>query len=163
VIQGAAIDAATTALARGAAHVVDVNMVAAGLARRELTTLGVQHHVAIEAPGLERPAAAHGITRSAAGIMALADVLDGAVVAIGNAPTALLALLDLVAQSGAQPAAVIGTPVGFVAAEESKELLLASGLPCVVVRGTRGGSALAAAAVNHLLRLARESRTDATR
>ena len=87
-------------------------------------------------------------------MLALGERLDGAVVAIGNAPTALLALLDLVAAGVARPAAVIGVPVGFVAAAESKEALLASDLPCVVVRGTRGGSPLAAAAVNLLLRLA---------
>jgi cobyrinic acid a,c-diamide synthase len=163
VVQGGAIQAAIAALASGADLVVDVGMVAAGLAHGDLAKLGVPLHVAIKAPGIVDLAAAHGVTRSAAGIMALADRLDGAVVAIGNAPTALLALLDLVAQTDAKPAAVIGMPVGFVAAEESKELLLTSGLPCVAVRGTRGGSALAAAAVNHLLRLARESSDRASR
>ena len=103
-------------------------------------------------------AAHHGITRSAAGILALSDALNGSVVAIGNAPTALLALLDLAATRGIRPAAVVGMPVGFVAAEESKELLLAAGLPCIVIRGTRGGSPLAAATVNYLLGLAVQSR-----
>jgi cobyrinic acid a,c-diamide synthase len=154
-VMGDVVEAATAALAAGANLVVDVGMVAAGLIRADLAALGVSLHVAIQAPGIAELASRHGITRSAAGIMALADHLDGAVIAIGNAPTALLALLDLVAQMDARPAAVIGVPVGFVAAEESKELLLESGLPCIVVRGTRGGSALAAAAVNALVRLTR--------
>jgi precorrin-8X/cobalt-precorrin-8 methylmutase len=154
-MQGDVIQAAVRAFAAGADLIVDVGMVAAGISQAELSSLGVRLHVAIKAERVASLAAEHGITRSAAGILSLADRIDGAVVAIGNAPTALLALLDLVAQTGARPAAVIGVPVGFVAAEESKELLLESGLPCVVVRGTRGGSALAAAAVNHLLRLAR--------
>jgi cobyrinic acid a,c-diamide synthase len=155
VIRPGAIEAATAALAAGAPLIVDVGMVAAGLAQAELAAVGVVARVAIRADGCAQLAARHGITRSAAGVLALAEYLDGAVVAIGNAPTALLALLDIVAETGARPAAVIGVPVGFVAAEESKELLLASDLPCIVVRGTRGGSALAAAAVNHLARLAR--------
>ena len=83
-------------------------------------------------------------------------------VAIGNAPTALLALLDLCADGRIRPAAIVGMPVGFVAAEESKELLLAADLPAIVVRGTRGGSPLAAATVNYLLGLAAQASVDRT-
>jgi precorrin-8X/cobalt-precorrin-8 methylmutase len=84
----------------------------------------------------------------------LAPQLDGAVCVIGNAPTALLALLDLCDAGIVQPALVIGMPVGFVAAVESKDELMARGLPFVTIAGTRGGSPLAAAATNALLRLA---------
>jgi precorrin-8X/cobalt-precorrin-8 methylmutase len=133
-------------------------MVAAGVSRTLLAAAGVELHVALRADGVAEIAARYGITRSAAGILALAEVLDGAVVAIGNAPTALLALLDLAKARAVRPAVVVGMPVGFVAAEESKELLVASGLPSIVMRGTRGGSPLAAASVNYLLRLATPGR-----
>jgi precorrin isomerase len=151
---GEPIEAAVAALSVGARLIVDVGMVAAGISPSSLSALGVEMDVAIQTRGVAALASRHGITRSAAGMLALADRLDGALVAIGNAPTALLALLDLLSERKIRPAAVIGMPVGFVAAEESKELLLLSELPCIVVRGTRGGSALAAAAVNYLVRLA---------
>jgi precorrin-8X/cobalt-precorrin-8 methylmutase len=148
------IGAAVDALRGGAPVVVDVRMVAAGVSRTALAGLGSELLVAIDAADARTHTSDGRMTRSAAGMLALGHRLDGAVIAIGNAPTALLALLDLVADGVVRPAAVIGVPVGFVAAAESKEMLLASGLPCVVVRGTRGGSPLAAAALNHLLRLA---------
>lgn len=151
---GDPIHAGVTALARGAPLIVDVGMVGAGISTGLLGRLGVELRVAIRAEGTAALAACHGITRSAAGVLALADQLDGAVVAIGNAPTALLALLDLCVDGTIRPAVVIGMPVGFVAARESKELLLAAGIPSIVVRGTRGGSPLAAATVNYLLGLA---------
>jgi len=157
VVQNGGIKAAVDALRRCAPVVVDVRMVAAGIGRSNLDRLGSNLSVGLDARGADRIAAEAGITRSAAGILALDDMLDGAVVAIGNAPTALLALLDLVSAGRVQPAAVIGMPVGFVAAAESKEALLDSGLPCIIVRGTRGGSALAAAAVNYLAKLSVET------
>jgi precorrin-8X/cobalt-precorrin-8 methylmutase len=99
-----------------------------------------------------------GTTRSAAAVELWRDVLDGAVVAIGNAPTALFRLLEILAEPGApMPAAILGFPVGFVGAMESKDLLAteakALGLPFLAVRGRRGGSAMAAAAVNALAKL----------
>ncbi|HEY0582289.1 MAG TPA: precorrin-8X methylmutase, partial [Chloroflexota bacterium] len=107
-------------------------------------------------------AAAHtaGITRSAMGIRLLAARLGGAVVAIGNAPTALLELLDLIDSGYPAPAAIIGMPVGLVAAAESKDELAQRSTPYATVRGTRGGSPLAAAAVNALLELAAATDTD---
>ena len=78
------------------------------------------------------------------------EKLAGALVAIGNAPTALFHLLELIADGAPKPAAIVGMPVGFVGAAESKEALLASGLPALVVRGRKGGSAMTAAAVNAL-------------
>ena len=92
-----------------------------------------------------------GTTRSAAALSLLAERLDGAVVAIGNAPTALFRLLELLDETPARPAAVIGVPVGFVGAAESKAALERDGrVPWMVVRGRRGGSALAVAAINAL-------------
>jgi precorrin-8X/cobalt-precorrin-8 methylmutase len=95
-------------------------------------------------------AAAGDTTRSAAAVELWRPWLDGAVVAIGNAPTALFHLLDLVASGGPRPAAVLGIPVGFIGAAESKEALMESDLEHLVVRGRRGGSAIVAAAVNAL-------------
>jgi precorrin-8X/cobalt-precorrin-8 methylmutase len=91
-----------------------------------------------------------GTTRSAAAIDLWRPRLAGAVVAIGNAPTALFRLLELIAGGAPTPAAVIGMPVGFVGAAESKEALIESGLAAIVMRGRKGGSAMAAAAVNAL-------------
>ena len=149
-----AIEAAVEALRRGCPLVVDVRMVAAGLDRRTLSRLGLEPKIAIDAPEAAALAAREGITRSAAGILALGAQLDGAVVAIGNAPTALLALLDLAESGIARPAAILGFPVGFVAAAESKDELARSDLPYLTILGTRGGSPFATAAVNYLARLA---------
>lgn len=84
----------------------------------------------------------------------LAPRMDGAIVAIGNAPTALFRLLELVAGGRAAPAAIVGTPVGFVGAAEAKAALETTGIPYVTVRGPKGGSTVAVAAVNALLHLA---------
>ena len=93
-----------------------------------------------------------GTTRSAAAVSLWGDDLEGAVVAIGNAPTALFHLLELIADGGPRPAAIIGVPVGFVGSAESKQALADSdvGVPWLVVHGHRGGSALAASAINAL-------------
>ena len=91
------------------------------------------------------------MTRSAAAVSLWGDRLEGAVVAIGNAPTALFHLLELVAAGGPRPAAVVGVPVGFIGAAESKEALASFGtIPYLVVHGRRGGSAMAASALNAL-------------
>ena len=153
-ISGDAIGAALAALHTGASVVVDVRMVAAGLNHADLARLGCPVLVAVDTPGGSEIALEERITRAAAGMIALRERLDGSVVAVGNAPTALLAILDLVDAGQARPGVIIGLPVGFVAATESKAALLSSGIPCLAVRGTRGGSGLAAAALNHLLRLA---------
>jgi precorrin-8X/cobalt-precorrin-8 methylmutase len=138
---------AREALHAGAPVLCDATMVAAGVTRRRLPkdndvvcTLNDPR-----TPGL---AAELGTTRTAAALELWGDRLDGAVVAIGNAPTALFHLLELVAAGAPRPAAVIGIPVGFIGAVESKEALAASDLDFLVVRGRRGGSAITAAAVN---------------
>lgn len=157
-----AVEAAAAALARGGRVICDVAMVATG-ARARLAALGIEPAVAVEAAGRPLPrlldaatgAAAEASSRSARGLLALAGDLGGAVVAIGNAPTALLALLDALADGAPAPAAVIACCCGLVAAAEAKELLLATApVPVIAVRGTRGGSAAAAAALNALCTLA---------
>jgi precorrin-8X/cobalt-precorrin-8 methylmutase len=146
-----AVDAGRAALHLGAAVLVDAEAVAAGVTRSRLPA----HNPVVctlDDPLTPRLARLHGTTRSAAALELWGDRLDGAVVAIGVAPTALYRLLELVEAGGPRPALVIGMPVGFVGAAESKEALVVSGLTHIVVRGRRGGSALAAAAVNALAR-----------
>jgi len=138
------------ALEAGAPVLTDVEMVAKGIIARRLPAANkVLCKVAAKAAA-ER-AASRGGTRSAAGIDLLASQMEGAIVAIGNAPTALFRVLEIVAAGGPRPALVIGMPVGFVGAAESKTALAQSGLDYIAVHGRRGGSAMAAAAVNALM------------
>ncbi|UYW27744.1 precorrin-8X methylmutase [Methylorubrum extorquens] len=142
--------AGEAALKAGAPILCDVRMVADGVTR---TRLPVKNEVICtlgdpRVPGL---AAEMGTTRSAAAMEMWREKLPGSVVAVGNAPTALFRLLELLDEGVAPPAAVIGIPVGFVGAAESKEALARDGrVPFVVVHGRRGGSAMTAAAVNAL-------------
>jgi precorrin-8X/cobalt-precorrin-8 methylmutase len=138
---------ARQALDAGAPVLCDAEMVASGITRRRLPK---DNDVVctLNDPRTPRLAAELGTTRTAAALELWRDRLDGAVVAIGNAPTALFHLLEMVADGGPRPAAVLGVPVGFIGAAESKDALAASDLDFLVVRGRRGGSAMTAAAVN---------------
>ncbi|WP_208036440.1 precorrin-8X methylmutase [Streptomyces cyanogenus] len=145
----AVVARARAALRAGAPVFCDVQMVASGVTRRRLPA-GNDVLCTLSDPAVAELAARLGTTRSAAAVELWRDRLEGAVVAIGNAPTALFHLLEMIEAGGPRPAAVIGVPVGFVGAAESKDALAAhpSGLEHLVVRGRRGGSAIAAAAVN---------------
>ena len=140
-----------SALAGGARVLTDSMMLADGITRGRLPA---DNDVCclLRDPAVEAAAARLGTTRSAAAVDAWRDRLDGAVVAIGNAPTALFRLLELLAEGCPQPAAVVGIPVGFVGAAESKRALADEphGVPWLTVHGRRGGSAIAAAAINAL-------------
>ena len=138
---------AREALRGGAPILCDANMVASGVTRRRLPK---DNEVLcyLQDPRTPGKAQEIGNTRSAAALELLADRFDGAVIAIGNAPTALFHLLDLIAAGAPRPAAVLGIPVGFIGAAESKEALAATDLEHLVVRGRRGGSAMTAAAIN---------------
>jgi precorrin-8X/cobalt-precorrin-8 methylmutase len=138
---------AQRALRGGAPILCDVQMVASGVMRARLPA-GNEVVCTLGDPRVPGLAAQLGTTRTAAALE-LWD-LEGAVVVVGNAPTALFRLLELVDAGAPAPAAVIGVPVGFVGAAESKDALAASPLEHLVVRGRRGGSAIAAAAVNAL-------------
>jgi precorrin-8X/cobalt-precorrin-8 methylmutase len=151
------VSAGLAALRRGAPIVADVSMVAAGLRRDRLARLGCQVLVAVEQTEAAALAAEHGITRAAAGLRLLLPRVAGSLVAIGNAPTALLALLDALDAGAAPPSLIVGLPVGMVAAAESKTELLARGVPYLTLLGTRGGSPLAAAALNALMDMAVEN------
>ncbi|CAN3129445.1 precorrin-8X methylmutase [Mycobacterium sp. smrl_JER01] len=139
------------ALAAGAPILCDSSMVAAGITRARLPA-GNQVVSLVADPRAPELAAKQGTTRSAAAVELWAEQIPGAVVAIGNAPTALFRLLELVDDGLAPPAAVLGGPVGFVGSAQSKQELIdrPRGMAYLVVTGRRGGSAMAAAAVNSI-------------
>jgi precorrin-8X/cobalt-precorrin-8 methylmutase len=148
--------AGVSALRARAAVVTDVRMVAAGIQAPLREALGVGLHCFIDDPEVRREAEAQGLTRSACAIRRAVASCPDAVYVIGNAPTALSALCAAVRRGEACPRLVLAMPVGFVGVLESKEEALALPVPVLAVRGRRGGSAVAAAAVNALLLLARE-------
>lgn len=145
------VSAARAALLGGAMILTDTQMLAAGITRSRLPA---ENDVVclLDDPRARELAARWGTTRSAAAVSLWAERLAGAVVAIGNAPTALFHLLELIADDAPHPAAIIGIPVGFVGSAESKIALAENpwGIPWLVVHGRRGGSALCAAAINAL-------------
>ncbi len=146
VLDESALRGGLEALRRGAPVVADVRMVVAGITAREALCFVCE-------PQAREIAKTLDMTRSAAGFrVAAKEVGSGAIWVVGNAPTALLELLDL----NVEPALVVGLPVGFVGAAEAKERLIESGLPAVANRGPKGGSAVAAAALNALLHLEKE-------
>lgn len=147
------VTAARDALNGGAPILTDSQMLASGVTRARLPADNeVRCH--LRDPGVAALAQEWETTRSAAAVSSWEPRLEGAVVAIGNAPTALFHLLELIAAGAPRPAAVLGIPVGFVGSAESKEALVANpwDIPYLVVQGRRGGSAMAASAVNALAR-----------
>lgn len=146
--------AGVAALRRGCTVYTDTRMAAAGLPLRRLTPLGVTVTPLMGLPGLEEISRSRGVTRSRAGIAMIAGRLSGQIMVIGNAPTALLALLEALEQGAPAPALIVGMPVGFVNAAQSKELLRQSPWPHFTLLGRKGGSAVAAACVNALAELA---------
>lgn len=143
-------EAASGALRRGAPVLCDANMIVSGVTRARLAASN-ELLCFLDQPGLGELAKQQQTTRSAAALAYWKPRLDGALVAIGNAPTALFRLLELLDEVDVRPAAVIGLPVGFVGAAESKAALLEDGrVPAMIVRGRRGGSAMTVAAINAL-------------
>jgi precorrin-8X/cobalt-precorrin-8 methylmutase len=147
---GDAVAAARRALHDGAAILTDAQMVASGIIRGRFPKTEVVCVIAEDV--VAEMASRLGTTRSAAAIELWRDRLQGAIVAIGNAPTAVFHLLDLIEAGGPRPAAIFAFPVGFVGAAESKQALIDADLsiPYLTLRGRRGGSAIAAAAINAL-------------
>jgi precorrin-8X/cobalt-precorrin-8 methylmutase len=144
------VDAARAALAAGAPVLCDAQMIASGVTRRRLPANN-EVRCLLSDPRVPGLAERLGTTRSAAALELWREHLAGSVVAIGNAPTALFHLLEMLAEGAGVPAAIIGVPVGFVGAAESKvELVKQAPAPYLVVHGRRGGSAMAVAAVNAL-------------
>ncbi len=145
------VEAARDALMRGAPILCDAEMVAHGVTRARLPARN-EVICSLRDPRVPEFAAKLGTTRSAAALELWRDKLAGAIAAIGNAPTALFRLLEMLDEGAPKPAAILGIPVGFVGAAESKEALAANprGVPYLIVRGRMGGSAMTAAAVNAL-------------
>ncbi|MER5972885.1 precorrin-8X methylmutase [Streptomyces sp. NPDC002055] len=143
------VSRARAALHAGAPILCDVAMVASGVTRKRLPARN-EVICTLSDPGVPELAARMGTTRSAAALELWRDRMEGAVIAVGNAPTALFRLLEMIEEGAPRPAAVIGVPVGFIGAAESKDALAGhpAGLDHLIVRGRRGGSAIAAAAVN---------------
>jgi precorrin-8X/cobalt-precorrin-8 methylmutase len=150
-----AVAAGVAALRRGEKVLCDTNMGMAGVNKVRLAGFGSEIVCHVADAEIAREARARGVTRS---LLAMRrGVLDGCgIFLIGNAPTALFELLELVRSGQARPSLVVGVPVGFVGAAESKEALLAASLPFITCRGRKGGSAIAAAILNALMLLAEE-------
>lgn len=151
-----AISRGLDAISRGSSIITDVHMVMSGINSHLVEALGCSLYCAMDGIHVAEGEEKLVITRAAWAIDNLGTKLNGAVVVIGNAPTALLSLLNSIDTRKINPALVIGMPVGFVKAEESKEELMKHDVPYITVTGTRGGSAMAVAAVNALLRIAAE-------
>ncbi|MDO8691161.1 MAG: precorrin-8X methylmutase, partial [Dehalococcoidia bacterium] len=149
-----AIDSGLAAIRGGSRIYTDVKMAAAGVNRQLASRFGCEVVCLIDHPDVAEEARRQFITRAAAGVGHFSGQLEGAIVAIGNAPTALFALLDLVDRGCPPPALVIGVPVGFVGAAEAKKELVDRDLSSITVEGTRGGSTIAVAVVNALLKIA---------
>jgi precorrin-8X/cobalt-precorrin-8 methylmutase len=148
VFSHGAVAQARQALQQGAPILCDSKMLARGIIAARLPR-GNEVICTLDAPSVPSLAQKLGTTRSAAALELWRDRLDGAIAAIGNAPTALFHLLDMLDEPIARPACVIGMPVGFVGATESKEALIADArVPFVTLKGRKGGSAMAAAALN---------------
>ena len=146
-----AVEQAKAALEAGATIVTDTNMALAGISKGTLAQLGGRAVCLMADEDVAREAKARGVTRATVS-MEHAAKLDGPLIfAIGNAPTALIRLHELIEEGAVSPALVIGVPVGFVNVVESKELFLGGDTPYIIARGRKGGSNVAAAIVNALL------------
>ena len=154
-----AISAAQKAIKSGCNIYTDVEMVRTGINKRKLASFGGEVFCLVADPEVAAVAKEQGITRSMAAMRAFGKKLDGAIVAIGNAPTALYEVLRMIEEDGIRPAAVVGIPVGFVGAADSKEELAKNTkVPFITVAGTQGGSPIAAASINAIMYLIDNSR-----
>jgi precorrin-8X/cobalt-precorrin-8 methylmutase len=155
-----ALERGIAALRGGCPVVCDVKMIIAGLNEDRLAAYGCRTHCFISDEDVISAAKAQGSTRAIEAMRKAQrlGLLDGAVVAVGNAPTALIELCRLIAEEGARPALIIGVPVGFVSAAESKELTLQAAAPHIVARGRKGGSTIAVSIIHALLLLSTEAR-----
>jgi precorrin-8X/cobalt-precorrin-8 methylmutase len=153
-----AVGAGLAAIAARATRVVaDVEMICVGLSAPRLAHFGLTTHQFISDPDVIEAAKAQDTTRAVQAMRKAhrLGLIDGAIVGIGNAPTALIEMVRLIREEGARPALVVGMPVGFVSAAESKALMaLESDVPWIVIRGRKGGSTLVVAAIHALLGLA---------
>lgn len=156
-----AIHAGVTALREGCPLVFDVKMIAAGVSQERLAAYGCETHCFISDDDVIAAAKAAESTRAIESMSKARrlGILEGAIVAVGNAPTALLELARLIQAGEARPALVIGVPVGFVSAAESKDRIRESAVPSIVSRGRKGGSPVAVAVLHALLSLSAQAPT----
>lgn len=146
-----AVEAGKAALAAGATVVTDTNMALAGVNKTILAGLGGQARCFMAEPEVAAEAKARGVTRAVISMEHAARLPGPVIFAVGNAPTALIRLHEMIEAGALAPALVIGVPVGFVNVVESKELFLGGKTPYIIARGRKGGSNVAAAIVNALL------------
>ncbi len=146
-----AITAGIAALRRGCKIFTDVNMVKIGINSKRVAALGNEVICYIGDSDIAKEAEQTGKTRAMTAMARITQELDGNILAVGNAPTALFAVLEAVKELKIKPALIVGIPVGFVGAAESKEALVQSGLPYITVRGTKGGSTITVSVINALL------------
>ncbi len=151
-----AVEAGITAIRGGRCIISDTRMACTGMRSGDLARFGTSVHCLIADPEVARTAARQGSTRAAAAVEAAADRMAGGIYVVGNAPTALLRLIELVRGGRAEPALIVGLPVGFVNAAESKAALVTLDVPFITNVGRKGGSNVAAAVINALTLLARE-------
>lgn len=148
------IDTAMRAIRNHAIFVTDTNMAKSGINQAALNRHGCTCKCYMADPDIAESAKANGSTRAAASVDKAAALGKPVIYAVGNAPTALIRLTELIEQKRFLPELVIGVPVGFVNVVQSKEMLIASGIPCIAARGRKGGSNVAAAICNALLYMA---------
>ena len=153
-IHPCAVEAGLAAIRAGKTVITDINMLKAGINAKRLALFGATARCYIGDEDVAGEARRLGQTRAMVAMRKAAPEMNGGIVAIGNAPTALFALGELIDRGEVTPALIVGTPVGFVGASESKEMLTQKEVPYITIPGTRGGSAIAAAVVNALLYMA---------
>ena len=145
-----AIQAGLEAMLEGNPIYTDTHMARSGISRQRLDSFNISVHCLIADPRVVALAGQNSITRAQAAVDLVASELDGSIYVVGNAPTALLRLIQLIQEEGLRPALIVGLPVGFVNAAESKEALLNVDVPYITNVGRKGGSNLAASVVNAL-------------
>ncbi|MCL5057991.1 MAG: precorrin-8X methylmutase [Actinobacteria bacterium] len=150
-ISPGAVEAGLEAIRKGRAILTDVNMLKTGLIADRMSNFGVSAHCLISHPEVIAEAGSTGQTRAMVAVRKGAALAEGGIIAVGNAPTALFEICRMIREGEAGPALVVGTPVGFVGAAESKEMLMEAGICHITMPGTRGGSTVAAAIINALL------------
>ncbi len=158
-----AVQKGMAAIQQGCQVFTDTNMARVGIRKKEITRFGGSVSCLMSDPDVAARAADHGTTRALAAVDLAADQMNSGIYVVGNAPTALLRLIQLIEENKAAPALVIGLPVGFVNAAESKEALMALKIPYITNTGRKGGSNVAAAVVNALAIMADERTSPETR
>lgn len=146
-----AVKIGVEALKRGASIVTDTRMAASGINKKRISRYGGSVYCFMDAPEVAKEAERRGCTRAAVCMEQAAKLEDELIIAVGNAPTALIRLFELIQEKKIHPALIIGAPVGFVNVVEAKELIMTAGIPFIVPRGRKGGSNIAAAVCNAML------------